>query len=72
LQLVVFGEQNVASGRWMASLKQVLGTWEEQGLTHHMKQVCTGVTGHAEMVKVTFDESVVSYQRLLEEFLDDA
>jgi peptide-methionine (S)-S-oxide reductase len=32
------------------------------------EQVCTGVTGHAEMVKVVFDESVFSYQRLLEEF----
>ena len=33
------------------------------------EKVCTGTTGHAEMVKVTFDESKVSYQRLLEEFL---
>ena len=32
------------------------------------EQVCTGVTGHAEMVKVVFDESKVSYQNLLEEF----
>ncbi len=32
------------------------------------EQVCTGVTGHAEMVKVVFDSSKVSYQRLLEEF----
>lgn len=32
------------------------------------EQVCTGVTGHAEMVAVTFDDSKVSYQRLLEEF----
>jgi len=32
------------------------------------EQVCTGVTGHAEMVKVVFDTTVVSYQRLLEEF----
>jgi peptide-methionine (S)-S-oxide reductase len=32
------------------------------------EQVCTGVTGHAEIVKVVFDSSKVSYQRLLEEF----
>jgi peptide-methionine (S)-S-oxide reductase len=32
------------------------------------EQVCTGVTGHAEMVKVVFDPAIVSYQRLLEEF----
>ena len=32
------------------------------------EQVCTGVTGHAETVAVTFDPTLVSYQRLLEEF----
>lgn len=32
------------------------------------EQVCTGLTSHAETVAITFDESKVSYQRLLEEF----
>ena len=32
------------------------------------EQVCTGVTGHAEIVSLTFDTAVISYQRLLEEF----
>lgn len=32
------------------------------------EQVCTGVTGHAEAVEVTYDESQVSYEKLLEVF----
>ncbi len=32
------------------------------------KEVCTGTTGHAEMVKVVFDPTIVSYNRLLQEF----
>ncbi len=32
------------------------------------EQVCTGVTGHAEMVHVHFDDEQISYHRLLVEF----
>ena len=32
------------------------------------KDVCTNKTGHAEVVKVTFDPSIVSYEELLEVF----
>ena len=32
------------------------------------KEVCTGKTGHTEVVQVTFDPSVVSYRELLEVF----
>ena len=32
------------------------------------EQVCTGDTGHAEVVQITFDPSVISYRALLEIF----
>jgi peptide-methionine (S)-S-oxide reductase len=32
------------------------------------QQVCTGTTGHAEVVQVTFDPSVVSFREVLEVF----
>ena len=32
------------------------------------KEVCTGRTGHTEMVEVEFDKSQISYHRLLQEF----
>lgn len=32
------------------------------------KQVCTGLTGHAEVVRVVFDPAVIPYQRLLQTF----
>jgi peptide-methionine (S)-S-oxide reductase len=32
------------------------------------RQVCTGTTGHAEVVQVTFDPEVISYKKILEIF----
>jgi len=32
------------------------------------KQVCTGNTGHAEVIQVTYDPQVVSYEKVLETF----
>lgn len=32
------------------------------------RQVCTGLTGHAEVVRITFDPTLVSYRQLLEVF----
>jgi peptide-methionine (S)-S-oxide reductase len=32
------------------------------------EQICTGTTGHAEVVKLTFDPQIISYRELLEIF----
>jgi len=32
------------------------------------KEVCSGLTGHAEVIQISFDPSVISYQELLEIF----
>ena len=34
------------------------------------QQVCTGMTGHAEVVQITYDPSVITYRELLEVFFD--
>ncbi len=34
------------------------------------KQVCTGETGHAEVIRIEFDPAVVSYDRLVEVFFE--
>ena len=34
------------------------------------KQVCTGTTNHAEVVKLDFDPKIISYEKILEFFFD--
>jgi peptide-methionine (S)-S-oxide reductase len=51
------GVQSVVSGYSGGSVKNP---------TYH--QVCTGTTGHAEAIQVTYDPTVISYEELLEVF----
>ncbi|MDE3274313.1 peptide-methionine (S)-S-oxide reductase MsrA, partial [Pseudoalteromonas sp. G4] len=34
------------------------------------QDICTGLSGHAEVVKIEFDEQVISYSTLLQIFFD--
>ena len=34
------------------------------------KEVCTGNTGHAEVVKLDFDEKIITYEKILKIFFD--
>ena len=34
------------------------------------QEVCTGTTGHAEVVKIDFDESIISYEGIINLFFD--
>ena len=34
------------------------------------KEVCTGITNHAEVVKLDFDPNVISYEKILEYFFE--
>jgi peptide methionine sulfoxide reductase msrA/msrB len=38
--------------------------------TANYKAVCSGTTGHAEVIRVTYDPSVISYDQLLDVFFD--
>ena len=54
------------SVRGVASVKSGYAGGHEERPTY--QEVCSGTTGHAEVVQVTFDPSVVSYTQLLEIF----
>jgi peptide-methionine (S)-S-oxide reductase len=38
-------------------------------LDSNYESICTGKTGHAEVVRVIFDESIITYKDLLDIFL---
>lgn len=52
--------------RGVESVKSGYAGGEAENPTY--EQVCSGVTGHAEVVRITFDPDVVSYRQLLEVF----
>ena len=41
---------------------------EGKSVTKNYKEVCTGNTNHAEVVKLDFDEKVITYEKILKTF----
>jgi peptide-methionine (S)-S-oxide reductase len=54
-------------GVWTTSVGYMGGTTENPSY----EQVCTGMTGHAEVVRVVYDPEQVSYEQLLKVFFEN-
>lgn len=53
----------------LSGVEQVVSGYADGHVSHPTyEQVCSGTTGHAEVVQVTFDPDVISYAELLEVF----
>src|SRR5262249_53987921 len=53
---------------WRGGERVVSGYAGGEAANPSYQQVCTGATGHAEVVQVTFNPAVISYRELLEVF----
>ncbi len=72
-ELATFGEGcfwcSEAVFERVKGVKEVVSGYSGGNVPHpSYKQVCTGLTGHAEVVQITFDPSVISFADLLEIF----
>jgi len=44
------------------------GIYRRQNQKSHYKEICSGSTGHAEVVKITFDPKIITLSEILEVF----
>ena len=51
-------------------VKTEVGYCGGNSTTTNYKEVCTGTTNHAEVVKINFDEKIVSYEKILDIFFE--
>ena len=51
-------------------IKTEVGYCGGNSSTTTYKEVCTGTTNHAEVVKLDFDEKIISYEKILNIFFD--
>lgn len=51
-------------------VKTEVGYCGGNSATTTYKEVCTGTTNHAEVVKIDFDEKIISYEKILDIFFE--
>jgi len=51
-------------------VKTEVGYCGGNNTTTNYKEVCTGKTNHAEVVKIDFDEKIISYEKILDMFFE--
>jgi len=51
-------------------VKTEVGYCGGNSTTTNYKEVCTGTTNHAEVVKIDFDEKIISYEKILDIFFE--
>ena len=61
----VFGDQKLNLVKLMGIIKTEVGYCGGNNPTTTYKEVCTGNTNHAEVVKLDFDEKIITYEKIL-------
>ena len=66
--VVASGASRRCTARWKEWHPPSPGTWEGKARSLLYEEVCSGRSGHVEVVQVTFDPAVISFREILEIF----
>jgi len=69
LALGCFWGPEIKFGKIDGIIKTEVGYCGGNSPTTTYKEVCTGTTNHAEVVKLDFDQKIISYEKILDIFL---
>ena len=70
LGLGCFWGPEIKFGKLFGVIKTEVGYCGGDNKETNYKEVCTGTTNHAEVVKLNFDPKIISYEKILEFFFE--
>ena len=70
LGLGCFWGPEIKFGKLDGVTKTEVGYWGGHSSETNYKEVCTGTTNHAEVVKLDFDPKIISYEKILKFFFE--